>query len=106
MALGVLGIIYVVLIAIAIIIQFLLYKDKNERKNNIYIVNMIFGVILAYMAFTSLPTNSVGQRTLALAFGVIAFSALALKVKTETNIMLNKIMLTVSIVGSFLLLYL
>lgn len=105
MALGLLKIMYIVLVVIAVIIQFLLYRNKNELKNGIFIINMVFGIILSYMVFTSLPTNFTNQRILAIVLGLIAAIAVVLKLKSEKFIMASKIMLSVSIIGGFFQLF-
>ena len=106
MALGILKIIYIVLIAVAVLIQALLYINKNKSNNTIFIINMLLGMILAFIAFTSMPTNFTVQRILAIIFGVIAALAIVVKSKTKKNIIGSKLLLSVSIIGSFLLLLL
>ncbi|NMA48288.1 MAG: hypothetical protein GX947_00720 [Tissierellia bacterium] len=83
MALGILKIIYIVLIAVAVLIQALLYINKNKSNNTIFIINMLLGMILAFIAFTSMPTNFTVQRILAIIFGVIAALAIVVKSKTK-----------------------
>lgn len=106
MALGILMILYIVLIAAALIIQVLLYKNKNESKNSIFIINMLFAMFLSYLAYTSLPTNFTGQRILTIALAGIAVLAVALKLKSKKHILVSKVMLSVSILASFLQLFL
>lgn len=106
MALGILFIIFIVLAVAAVVIQILLYKRGNETNNGIFIINMLLGVLLSYMAFSSLPTNFTGQRTLAIVWGVIAVVAIVLKLTSSKFIMVSKVLLTVSIVGSLFQLFL
>ena len=106
MALGTLSIFYIVLAIIGVVVQILLYKDKNERKNGVFIINTLLGIILSYMAYTSFATNFTGQRILALSLGILSVLALILKLATQKNTVLSKTMLSISIVGSFLLLFL
>ena len=105
MALGVLFIVFNVLTVIAVFIQILLYKNGNEAKNGIFILNMLLGVVLSYMAFSALPMNFTGQRTLAIVWGVSAVAGMVLKLTGGKFIMLSKILLTVSIVGSLVQLF-
>ena len=105
MALGLLKVLYIVLVVIAVIIQLLLYRNKNELKNGVFIINMLFGIILSYMIFSSLPTNFTNQRILAIVWGLIATTAVILKLKSEKLIMASKIMLSVSIIGGFFQLF-
>lgn len=106
MALGILNIIYMFLLVTAIIIQILLYKNKDETKNSIFSINMLFGIVLSYLAYTSFPTNFMGLRISAIGLGVISVLAMGLKLNNKRNIVLSKIMLSASIALSFLLLYL
>lgn len=106
MALGILRLLYIVMLVIVLVIQSLLYKNKDETSNNIFIVNMLFAILLSYLAYTSLPTNFTGQRILAIALGIISVLAVVLKLNTEKNIIVSKVILSISIVGSFLLLFL
>lgn len=106
MALGILEILYIIFIIIGIIIQILLYREKNESKNNIFIINMLFVILLSYIAFTSFAINFTVERTLAIVFAVIALLAVGVKVKVEKLAILSKVMLSISIIGNFLLLFL
>lgn len=105
MALGVLMIFYVVLIGIAAVLQFFLYRNKDKSKNIIFIINMLFGLFLSYLVYSSLPMNYTGQKILAIALGAISVLALALKLKDEKYILISKIMFSVSIVGGLLKLF-
>ncbi|WP_303967311.1 hypothetical protein [Sporosarcina ureae] len=104
MALGVLGIIYIILVVIAIGIQVVLYKSKSN--NSIIIINMLFGLLLSYLAFTAFPTDFVMQRALAIAMGIVAILAVVIKFRTEELLLLSKIALSISIVVSLALLLL
>ncbi len=105
MALGILFIVFIVLAVTAVFIQILLYRRGNETTNVIFIINMLLGVLLAYLAFSALPTNFTGQRTVAIVWGVLAVAGMALKLATNKFIMLSKILLTVAIVGSLVQLF-
>lgn len=104
MALGILEIMYIILIVLAIGIQVLLYKSKSN--NSIIIVNMVFGLLLSYLAFTTFPTNFAVQRTLAIAMGIVAILAVVIKFRSEELVLLSKIALSISIVVSLALLFL
>ncbi|ARK21169.1 hypothetical protein [Sporosarcina ureae] len=104
MALGVLGIIYIILVVIAIGIQTVLYKSKSN--NSIIIINMLFGLLLSYLAFTAFPTDFAMQRALATAMGIVAILAVVIKFRTEELVLLSKIALSISIVVSLALLLL
>ena len=104
MALGILAIIYVVIIIFTIAIQFLLYKNNGKSMNSIFIMNVALGIILAVIAYTSLPTNYTGQRILSITLGVLAILAVFVKLK-NTNLLTSKIILSVSVIGGFIQLF-
>lgn len=106
MALGVLEIIYIVLVITAVIIQALLYKSKNKSQNNIFIINMLFALLLTYMVFTALPTNYMGQRILVIVLGALSLLAVLVKLKSEKLFLASKVMLTVSVFGNLVQLFL
>ncbi|MDV6377163.1 hypothetical protein ORD22_02660 [Sporosarcina sp. GW1-11] len=106
MALGILMIVFIVLLVTAVIIQILLYRSKNESNNYVFFMNMLFGVLLSYMAFSALPMNFTGQRVLAIAWGVVAVLAVVVKLTSGKFIMISKIMLSVAIIGGLVQLFL
>ncbi len=108
MALAILGIIFAVLGILAVIGQILLYKGTKNTKNDewIFIANMVLGVIISVMVFTSLPSNFIGQKGIALLWAILAVIALPLKLKSPNLVMLSKVLVTISIVGGLIQLFL
>lgn len=106
MALGVLWILFIVLAIIAIILQYLLYKNNGTKQNTIFIGNAILGFILSYIAYTALPINLTGQRNLAIGLAVIIVVALLLRFVMKRYEIASKLLLSVAIVGSFIQLFL
>lgn len=104
MALGVLVIINTFLIILTIVLQVLLYKNKTGNK--VIVINMLFSLILSYLAFTALPTNFTMQRILAITMGLVAISAVFIKFKNEKVTLPIKIMLSFSILINLILLLL
>ncbi|ARF16954.1 hypothetical protein [Sporosarcina ureae] len=104
MALGILEIMYIVLVILAVGIQVILYKSKSN--NSIIIINMLFGLLLSYLAFTSFPTNFTLQKTLAIVMGIVAILAVIIKFRSEELVILSKISLSISIAVSLALLFL
>ena len=100
MALGTLMIINIILVIVAIGLQALLYK--NKATNTIFIINILFGILLAYMAYTSFATNFTMQRTIAIALGLAPILGVILKFNNEKYILVSKVMISVSILGSLL----
>lgn len=106
MALGVLNILYIVLLIIGITIQVLLYTSKNKSKNNIFISNLVFALILSYLVYTSLPTNYTDQKVLAIMLGGISIIGFFINLYAKKLLILSKIMISLSIIGSFTMLFL
>ncbi len=97
-------ILFVILGIIAVAIQFLLYK--KEARNSIFIINMLFAIVVSYLTFTSLPTNFTSQRFLAIGWSLIAIVAVILKLNVKINPNISKVILSLSVLGSLLQLYL
>lgn len=106
MALGILGIIYILLLVLAVALQILLYKSKGKSQIGIFIVNALFVLLLAYLSFTSLPTNFLGQRILAASAVLIAIIAVVIRLKAKKFTFPSKLMLTLATLGSLALLLL
>ena len=104
MALGILAILFIAIMIVAIIIQFLLYKNNNQSKNTIFIINVLFELGLSALVFSSLPSNYTGQRIVAGSFGVLAILAVLVKSKSS-NLIISKLMLSVAIIGSLVQLF-
>lgn len=106
MALGMLMILFIILIVTAIVIQVLLYLDKNGSSHNIFVINMLLALFLSYLAFTSLPTNFTGLRILAVVWGALSVLAMFVRLKKGQFIFISKIMLSIAIVGNLVQLFL
>ena len=104
MGLAILGIFYVILATIAVIIQILLYKSNSGSKysNMIFILNMIFALFLSYISYTSFPSNYYGQKIISIFWAIMAIVGVITRSKTKQNLTINKIILSISIIGSFI----
>lgn len=99
MALGVLEILFIILIITAATTQILLYRRKSGSGNSIFIINMLLGILVSYLAFTALSTSYTGQRVLAITWGFIAVLAVVLKLTNQKLITVSKVLLSISIIG-------
>lgn len=108
MALAVLGIIYVVIIIAVLVMQVLLYKSHEDSSNIniIFGINMLIGIALSVMAFTSLPSNYVIQRVFAVVWGILAVLGMIINLKRKDLLLISKLLLTTSIIGSLAQLFL
>lgn len=102
MALGLLGIIYIIIIAGVAIAQFSLYKMKSNQKY--FMINMALGILIALLAFTSVPSNYTAQRILTLALGLLGILGYYMYSKGK-NELLAKILLSISVIGSAIQLF-
>ena len=107
MALAILSIIYRVIIILVLVTQVLLYRSKDNSKNNnlIFGINLLMGLILAFLVYTSLPSNFIVQKALAIIFAIIAVLAVIVKQKSRQALITSKVMLTISVIGSSILLF-
>lgn len=99
MALGILQILFIIVLIAAVLTQVFLYRRKSGTGNGIFILNMLVGILLAYLAFTALPANYTGQKVLAIAWGVIAVVAVVLKMTNEKLVTISKVLLSIAIIG-------
>lgn len=84
----------------AIIAQVLLYRNKGETKNTIFIINMLFVFLTSFIVFTSLPSNFIHQKILATAWSVMSVLAVVISLKTKDYIVLSKRMISLALIGS------
>lgn len=98
---GVLRIIFIILGITALFLQYLLYQE--DTKDIVYIINMVLAIIIAFIAFSSLPTNYTIQKIIVLILGLSGASSIFVKERTNQP-MIPKAMLTVSIIGNIILL--
>lgn len=98
---AILLIIYFVLGIGALYLQYLLYQ--KDAKRYVYILNMVFGFLLTYIAYSSLPSNYIVQKGIALIFGLSGASSIFVKERTN-HPLIPKVMLSVSIIGNLILL--
>ena len=100
---GELKVILIVLIITAVVIQILLYKikDNSKAENLIFYMNILFGLILMFMAYSSQPNNYIVQKILVAVWGLLAALSVILKFKASESTTIGKVMITIAIVGSF-----
>lgn len=106
MALGVLGIIAVVTMIAGLALQILLYIGKYRNNNIIFILNVVLALVVAYMSFTALASNFIAQKVLAVGLGLLSLLAAILRVQTKGSYMMSKIMLSISVIGGIIQLFL
>ena len=92
-----------ILLILSLYITFLLYKNTNN--NGIFIFNVVIGITLSFLIFTSLPTNYTTQKYLSLIWGALAVLAIIIKSINIKNLTVSKVMLTVSLFGGLIHLF-
>ena len=108
MALGLLLILFVSMSVISGLGILFLYLAKNERvKKYIFYFLCMWGMLIAAMSATSLPTNYVGRQMISWAIGLLSVIALILyiKSKAKTEYQIAYVLVTVSVVGNMLSLF-
>lgn len=94
---GALLVIYIVLLSVTSIAQFLLYRNKSHDKKSIYLVNLAVALFLTAMAFTSLPSNYIVRRGISIGAGIVSLVAIVLIYKDDKFAKSSRLMLTLSI---------
>lgn len=97
MALGILLIMNIIIVLGVIIAQFFLYQDRSSMK--FFMINMALGILLSFLAFTSIPTNFTAWRMLSLGLGILPLIAFYLH-KQEKNDIIARVLLSVAIFGN------
>lgn len=98
---GELLIIFIGVIIAAVVLQFLLYKDKLGN-NTIFILNIVLVLVVSFITYTALPSNYNTQRIIAIAWSAVALLALTLKSRSKESLATSKILLTIAVLGSIL----
>ena len=95
-------IIYGVLGILTLVAQFFLYQ--RNVKSRVYYVNLAIGLVLAFIAFTSFPSNDILLKLLAVISALIGIGAIYYQSISDQPL-LSKLMLSFSILFSFILLF-
>lgn len=87
MALGYMLIMFIVFIAVTCFAVLALILTKNKRnKNRIFYFIVFWGIFLAFINATSLPTNYIAQIILAWILGILSVIALVIKLKRPEKV--------------------
>lgn len=101
---GELQIIFSALTLMVIIGQGLLYLRKNG-KGTIFIFNVILALIIAFISYSSFPSNYNTQRIIAGVLGALSLGALVLYYMKKDS-MISRAILSVSEIGGLIYLFL
>lgn len=105
MALGLIVVSFVAISVISIIGLALMYLLKNERaKAGVFYFLSIWGMIIAVLSATSLPSNWIAQQLIAWGFGILSAAGLIvhLKCPSASGRTAAYILVTVSVIGGVL----
>ena len=103
MALGTLAIIFTVMIVVSGLGITFLYSVKDPKiKNGLFYFLTVWGMGIAYMNVTSLPTNYLGEQLIGWAFGFLAVGGMVIKITKPEKTNLAQILVTVSILCSMI----
>lgn len=98
MALGYLFILFIFITAVSIVGILLLYLLKNQRaKNIVFYFLAVWSMCIAFLDVTSLPSNYLMERLIALSFGVLSIIAIIFKIKKPEKPMVAYILVTASV---------
>ena len=99
---GELAIIFAVLIGLALVLQFLLYKGGKGNNNTIFLLNLALVVIIGLINYSSQPSNYVLQKVISIAWIVLGALAFFLKSKGKESVGTSKILLTIALIGGII----
>lgn len=107
MALGTLEVIFIVMVLVSGIGIALLYLIKNQNiKDGLFYFLVIWGIVVAYMNVTRLPSNYQVEMIIALVFGLLALLGLNIKILKPEKRNVAYLLVTVSILTSMVHLFL
>lgn len=101
---GELQIIFIILAIIVVIGQGLLYF-KKEGSKGVFIFNIILALVIAFMSYTSFPSNFKTEKIIALVLGALSLVAL-IPYYMKKSYLISKIILSVSALGGLIYLFL
>lgn len=90
---------------LAVIGQVLLYSKKHEGKSGIIILNVILALIVAWMSYSSRPSNYNTEQIIAIVLGALSLVAL-IPYYMKKDIMISKILISISVIGGYIYLWL
>lgn len=102
MGLGTLEIIYTLLFLISGISQVFLYISIYRNKKSIFIINMLIGLVLSWIVYSSLPSNYMIWRSIAVLIGLSGIIGFFLKLKNNKYNLLSKLMISISVLGGLI----
>lgn len=107
MALGLMGILFMALGGLALVSVILLFLNngKYADNNGLFIAIVVFSLVVAWLTFSSQPSNYIFQKIIAALWGIMALVSLALKHNMKDNTMIARVLLCISILGSIIQLF-
>lgn len=98
MALSILLIMFICIAIVSILGISLLYLIKNPKtKNFLFYFLSIWSILVTFINITSLPTNFVLEKILALCFGILAIISVIIKIKKPEKSSLAYLLISISI---------
>ena len=109
MALGLLMILFIVMSVISVVGLSLLYLMKNPgARQVIFYIMAVWGMIIAVISATSLPTNYTLERLITWAIGFLSVAASVVHIRSEEDKarMAARLLVTISVAGGIIKLFL
>lgn len=97
-------IIFIALGAASLLLQGMMYTKQFSRNLTTRILNGILGISIAFLTFTSLPSNYTSQKSIAVALGISALVGLILSFVSKSP-RIAKLLLSISVLGGLFMLY-
>ena len=97
MALGYLFILFIVFAVVSLLSTTLLYVSKKENlKTFVFYFLCVWSIYLAYVNFTSFPTNFIASRLIACLFGLLAIVAAIINITNKSKRNLSYLLVSAS----------
>lgn len=87
------------LVSLGLVLQVYMYKGKKTKKSDqiSYIVNLLYGILVTYIAYSSFPDNYLREKAIILGLGLINILSWLFWNKKLYKTNLSKILVTISI---------
>ena len=106
MSLGILNIVFLIICIFVLCAIFALYLNKGSlaQNNSIFIIIALVNIIVSILAFTALPKSFMTYKVLFILCAVVALIAVIVKFKKGTDYNIARLLLLISLLGTFILL--
>lgn len=96
-------ILFIILAAVSVLFIAFLYVSKNPKtKNTLFYLLMALSMFITFLNVTSLPSNYVIQKIIALGLGLISLIAIIVKLKDSQKTSVSNLLISASVLSGLI----